>query len=305
MSTEKQPQSDAQIMENKLRLMETDRKNHFESSQVSLKQNTELIRALRRENKELSQRTRLAKEGAAGSNAEAFHSKKVVVLDSSIHSRRRQLDELRAKNDVRKKELARLGERMHHLHIEAQPVYQEDSQLDRKIRMLENRLDKSMIKYNEALSIRRTYEQIVRRLKDERVGFDNQLAAIERTLKAKDHDYHELLNMSHDAAHAKDIARVCLRERTGHFYFIFSLCIVFFVLLFFFAFSHDCNYTPPPYPPCPTGRVGSVPSGVRRREEAEGQGARREKEVLPVQMLPCVGCRGYVSNPVQKNNNSI
>lgn len=31
--------------------------------------------------------------------------------------------------------------------------------------MLENRLDKAMIKYNEAQSIRKTYEQIVKRLK--------------------------------------------------------------------------------------------------------------------------------------------
>ena len=48
-----------------------------------------------------------------------------------------------------------------------------------------------MIKYNEAQSIRRTYEQIVKRLKEERIGFDNQLAAVERTLKAKDHDLEE------------------------------------------------------------------------------------------------------------------
>lgn len=46
----------------------------------------------------------------------------------------------------------------------AQPN-REDSPLTRKIRMLENRLDKAMIKYNEAQSIRKTYEQIVKRLK--------------------------------------------------------------------------------------------------------------------------------------------
>ena len=49
--------------------------------------------------------------------------------------------------------------------------------------MLENRLDKAMIKYNEAQSIRKTYEQIVKRLKEERVGFDNQLGAIERPMR--------------------------------------------------------------------------------------------------------------------------
>ena len=73
----------------------------------------------------------------------------------------------------------------------------------RHIRVLENRLDKVMIKYNEAQSIRKTYEAIVKRLKDERIGFDNQLAAIERTLKAKERDYEELLLLSHDAYHAK------------------------------------------------------------------------------------------------------
>jgi coiled-coil domain-containing protein 151 len=48
-------------------------------------------------------------------------------------------------------------------------------------------------------SIRKTYEQIVKRLKEERIGFDNQLAAIERTLKAKEKDLEELVLMSHDA----------------------------------------------------------------------------------------------------------
>ncbi len=54
-------------------------------------------------------------------------------------------------------------------------------------------------------SIRKTYEQIVKRLKEERVGFDNQLAAIERTLKAKEKDLEELVLMSHDAQHAKEV----------------------------------------------------------------------------------------------------
>ena len=71
-----------------------------------------------------------------------------------------------------------------------------------------------MIKYNEAQSIRKTYEQIVKRLREERVGFDNQLAAIERTLGAKQHDYEELLLLSGDAKHAKDIA-ITVRAKRG------------------------------------------------------------------------------------------
>merc|ERR1719324_1737138 len=69
-----------------------------------------------------------------------------------------------------------------------------------------------MIKYNEAQSIRKTYEQIVKRLKEERMGFDNQLAAIERTLKSKERDYEELLLLSHDAYHAKEMAQAELHR---------------------------------------------------------------------------------------------
>jgi hypothetical protein len=67
--------------------------------------------------------------------------------------------------------------------------YVEESPLVKNIRILENRLDKVMIKYNEAQSIKKTYEQIVKRLKEERVGYDNQLAAIESSLKGKEHDF--------------------------------------------------------------------------------------------------------------------
>jgi len=69
-----------------------------------------------------------------------------------------------------------------------------------------------MIKYNEAQSIRKTYEQIVKRLKEERITFDNQLAGIEKTLKAKERDYEELLLLSHDAYHAKEMAQAELHR---------------------------------------------------------------------------------------------
>lgn len=93
----------------------------------------------------------------------------------------------------------------------------EDNEYTRRIRALENKLDKAMIKYNEAQSIRKTYEQIVRRLKEERVGFDNQLAAIERTLSAKQRDYEELLLLAGDANHAREFALNELdRVRAGY-----------------------------------------------------------------------------------------
>ena len=82
-----------------------------------------------------------------------------------------------------------------------------DSPEAKEIRMLENRLDKAMIKYNEAQSIRKTYEQIVKRLQEERLTFDSQLANFEKTLKAKKQDASQLEMMSRDANHAKEVAK--------------------------------------------------------------------------------------------------
>jgi hypothetical protein len=80
------------------------------------------------------------------------------------------------------------------------------------IRQLENKLDKAMIKYNEAMSIRKTYEMIVKRLQDERVGYDNQLAAIEKNLRGKEHDFEELRLLEHDAKYAQKEEELKLAE---------------------------------------------------------------------------------------------
>jgi hypothetical protein len=56
-------------------------------------------------------------------------------------------------------------------------------------------------------SIKRTYEQIVKRLREERIGFDHQLTALERTFAAKQRDYEELLLLSGDANHAREVAQ--------------------------------------------------------------------------------------------------
>lgn len=41
---------------------------------------------------------------------------------------------------------------------------------------------------------------------EERIGFDNQLGAVERTLQAKTKDYEELLLLSGDANHAREVS---------------------------------------------------------------------------------------------------
>ena len=124
-----------------------------------------------------------------------------------VNDLRKRYDDVRSTKTRKQMNLDKVTDSIRDLQRDAVKFVDEDTPTTRHIRMLENRLDKSLIKYNEAHSIRKTYEQIVSRLREERIGFDNQLQAIERTLKAKEHDLEELVLMSHDANHAKDQAK--------------------------------------------------------------------------------------------------
>ena len=53
----------------------------------------------------------------------------------------------------------------------------------------------------------RRYEQVINRLKQERLSFPAEIKALEATLGQKEHDYEQLLLMSHDANHSKEVAR--------------------------------------------------------------------------------------------------
>jgi len=71
---------------------------------------------------------------------------------------------------------------------------------------LENRLDKGMMKFNEAMSIKKTYEIILKRLREERIAYEKQLEGLEQAIQQKSGDYNEMLLLSHDANHARDLA---------------------------------------------------------------------------------------------------
>lgn len=181
---------------------------------------------------DVPEHTELQREAGGGKGRDA--DTEVSRVGHELTEKRTHYDQLRHRVKSLTENLTRFRDKYKDLELEAKQVNDEDSPLTRKvhhnaksqshgscstthhynnennnetqIRLLENRLDKAMIKYNEAQSIRKTYEQIVKRLREERVGFDNQLAALERTLNAKRHDYEELLLLSGDANHAKEMA---------------------------------------------------------------------------------------------------
>lgn len=186
----------------RMRVLQGDRKINIDILEANKSANREDIRRLRDENKELRQK--LAQLQRTVDQEDSAQEQRHV--EKELEKMRKVHDGLRVKSARCQKELDELIDKVKDLELDSRRPHMEDNQYTRRIRALENKLDKAMIKYNEAQSIRKTYEQIVKRLKEERIGFDNQLQAIERTLGTKHRDYEELLLLSGDANHAREVA---------------------------------------------------------------------------------------------------
>ena len=193
----------------KFHLLEGDRKAYYEMSMHTMKSNKALVQQVREENKELRRALAAIQRESKQATSAGMSTDDVELQEeaSKVVKLRRRADKLAGDLDSSTVKLEKFKDLATNLQHQGQQPLEEDNPTTRRIRLLENRLDKAMIKYNEAQSIKKTYEQIVKRLREERVGFDNQLAAVERTLAAKEHDYQELIILSNDAQHAESVAK--------------------------------------------------------------------------------------------------
>ncbi|MEW5317434.1 MAG: hypothetical protein WDW38_008730 [Sanguina aurantia] len=82
----------------------------------------------------------------------------------------------------------------------------------REIRVLVNRLDKASVKGNEAHCIRKTYEQVVERLKRERPLLNAQLTVMEGTLVATRAELEAIAKTARTATLVKEAAKAELSE---------------------------------------------------------------------------------------------
>ncbi|KAL0490655.1 coiled-coil domain-containing protein [Acrasis kona] len=204
-------------LERRLKLLDGERKASYETRHNAMKKNKDTLESVKRENKDLRDALTKIHREQGSTNGKSFQERLYERLETNVHNKRKEFDD--AQHVVKALQIKLKGkqDKLNDLVVEKAPILTDDSPLTRQIRILENRLDKAMIKYNEAQSIRKTYEQILRRLKEERIGFDNQLQSIERTLRAKEHDYRDLLNMSHEANYMREQSKTELQNTRNEF----------------------------------------------------------------------------------------
>ena len=104
---------------------------------------------------------------------------------------RLKLDEAINKKKKSKESYQQLNKKLEDLKLEAKYINDDNNPYVKRIKLLENKLDKAMIKYNEAMSIRRTYEQILTRLKEEYI---KEIEKYKEIIKQKDEKINEINN---------------------------------------------------------------------------------------------------------------
>ncbi len=205
-------------LQKRFTLLEEDRKAFYEQSQIMLRANKEQADNLRAENKELKRTlsTLLKSKGAAamsvGGEALEMQQSELARSESQLAVLRTRHNQLVSANKQKEELVSRADDELQDLRRSGRPQAVDENPRLRQVRTLENRLEKSLLKFNEAQAIRKTYDQIIKRLKEERLSFDSQLSAVEATLRAKKHDHKELKQMSHDAVGARDAARADLAD---------------------------------------------------------------------------------------------
>lgn len=134
-------------LQKRFQMLENDRKSLFEHTQNEVKKNKEALSKLKKENKDLraSLANILSDQGKlAGKDSE------ISKLELQVQELRRRHDDVRHQCSFRQKELDTMQDKLKDLEKEMAKLQDDDTPLTRNIRTLENRLDKAMIKYNEA-----------------------------------------------------------------------------------------------------------------------------------------------------------
>ncbi|KAG5509082.1 hypothetical protein JKF63_06090 [Porcisia hertigi] len=182
-------------------------RNQLETLQAEVRRNNEQLTSLRRENKELRLVLNQAIRGKRDVSSEDHYSKEEDLLHNKMCVLKRSLNAVKGKNAELLKWIDRTNEENRYIQMEGNGTLESDSSVAHKIRALENRLDKCLVKHSEVQTIRRTYETLLERLQLEQAGFNTQVSSTEQALQCANKDLGELVAVWKSAAKARDVAK--------------------------------------------------------------------------------------------------
>ncbi|XP_033104180.1 coiled-coil domain-containing protein 151-like [Anneissia japonica] len=216
-------------LQRKIALLDGDRKAYYESSQWTMRQNRETISKMRKENKMLHRKLAESKAGDERVISVAFDNHAVeraalrgksgkdaiLVMDQKVCEAKKLLNAERSKTKLKEKKYVEYETQLSQMKKDASDADNlADGTSDEAmaLRSLENRLDKAVLKLNEAVHINSTYHSIQGQMIKDSLTFGNELDSLEAEIEQQKQELTELQAMNRDAQISRDAAKTELAK---------------------------------------------------------------------------------------------
>eukprot|EP00002_Diphylleia_rotans_P012183 TRINITY_DN2383_c0_g1_i6.p1 TRINITY_DN2383_c0_g1~~TRINITY_DN2383_c0_g1_i6.p1 ORF type:complete len:540 (-),score=149.72 TRINITY_DN2383_c0_g1_i6:74-1693(-) len=204
----------------RFRIMEGERKAYTETSQSDIRKQRATIEKLKRENEYLKDELTQVESQSVDHSANQSTTGAISKLQEHIDGLNRKIDA----------EKTRVGELDRHLKLLQDRIMEQKQELggvtatresglaiNRQIKILENRLDQALIKFNQALAENKTLRDQIDSLRRERVVFDNLYKKHEKDLLEQKKEMAGVIEMSNSAYEQRDEAQnrvIQLKEKS-------------------------------------------------------------------------------------------
>nr|CEL67940.1 TPA: outer dynein arm docking complex protein ODA1,putative [Neospora caninum Liverpool] len=200
-----------QELQRKFRVLENDTKAYSEEAQARIRRQRATIDKLSRENTKLKYELQETREAVSSQQHTLMGSKMQALNEQCQNLIQYMEDEKRKEKDLLSKisliegRVMKCRERMGTMGGIYCAMVSSES-IAKQIRILENRLNKGMQKYSEAVAYNKKLKEEINNLRRERVAFDNLYRKMERDLLEKKRSMAEVIDMANAAYKVRDEA---------------------------------------------------------------------------------------------------
>lgn len=195
-------------MQKKMRLLDKNQKAYAGDTNTMIKKQTETLQALMKENEALSselqnsQKLRSVKHNIAHQNNVARLTEQIELLERKTQTEEQHMAELLA--ELKKGQATIMASRRQMGGIN---VCKDNSlMVEKQVKVLENRLDQALQKFNDALAQNKDLREQIDNLRRERIVFDGIYKKLERDLHEKKKQMADIIEQSNLFYEERDMA---------------------------------------------------------------------------------------------------
>jgi chromosome segregation ATPase len=199
--------NDFSQLQKEYRLMEMNRKAFAEESHQVLRKQQGSLDKLRADNEALKTELAMEMRSHARPNTLAVQRKEALKLQDEIERYKEQIDSEKRTLQVTSEQISLMKQKILHTRKNMGGVNaarENQAMIQKQVRILENRLDKALVKFNEALAHNKNLRDQIDDLRRERVVFDSIYKKLEKELHDKKKQMASIIEKSNLAYESRD-----------------------------------------------------------------------------------------------------